>query len=66
MVRGDEPNPAPGIDFKVWPGDTLVVAGSPEKVAKAFAYFRTGSVPATSAIATQPATAHRDADQPES
>jgi TrkA domain protein len=68
VVRGDEPNPAPGIDFKVWPGDTLVVAGSPEKVAKAFAYFRTGSLPATSAIDTQaaPGTAAADAaDQPE-
>jgi TrkA domain protein len=28
----------------VFPGDTLVVAGSPEKVAKAFAYFRSGAV----------------------
>jgi TrkA domain protein len=42
-VRGDAANPAPAPDFRVFPGDTLVVAGSPEKVAKAFAFFRTGS-----------------------
>jgi TrkA domain protein len=35
-------DPAPSKDFRVFPGDTLVVAGSPEKVAKAFAFFRTG------------------------
>lgn len=40
VVRGDSASPAP--DFKVFPGDTLVVAGTPEKVAKAFALFRTG------------------------
>ena len=44
VVRGDAANPAPSGDFKVFPGDTLVVAGSPEKVAKAFAYFRSGAV----------------------
>ncbi|PPG52963.1 hypothetical protein C5C27_15905, partial [Rathayibacter sp. AY2B7] len=43
VVRGDAANPAPAPDFRVFPGDTLVVAGSPEKVAKAFAFFRTGS-----------------------
>ena len=43
-VRGDAANPAPSGDFKVFPGDTLVVAGSPEKVAKAFAWYRTGEL----------------------
>ncbi|MET0725572.1 MAG: TrkA C-terminal domain-containing protein [Leifsonia sp.] len=43
VVRGESANPAPAPDFKVFPGDTLVVAGAPEKVVKAFAYFRTGS-----------------------
>jgi TrkA domain protein len=42
VVRGEAANPAPTPDFKVFPGDTLVVAGAPEKVAKAFAYFRSG------------------------
>ena len=45
VVRGESANPAPADDFKVFPGDTLVVAGSPEKVAKAFAVYRTGSMP---------------------
>ncbi|TWX38690.1 hypothetical protein ES689_08745 [Frigoribacterium sp. ACAM 257] len=44
VVRGDAANPAPSGDFKVFPGDTLVVAGSPEKVAKAFAWYRTGQL----------------------
>lgn len=44
VVRGDAANPAPSADFKVFPGDTLVVAGSPEKVAKAFAFYRTGEI----------------------
>jgi TrkA domain protein len=44
VVRGDAANPAPSQDFKVFPGDTLVVAGSPEKVAKAFAFYRTGEI----------------------
>ncbi len=44
VVRGESANPAPAADFKVFPGDTLVVAGSPEKVAKTFTYFRTGEV----------------------
>ena len=34
-----------GIDAAS-PGDTLVVAGSPEKVAKAFTFFRTGELKA--------------------
>ncbi len=42
VVRGEQANPAPADDFVVFPGDTLVVAGSPEKVAKAFAFYRTG------------------------
>lgn len=42
VVRGDSTNPAPDDHFKVFPGDTLVVAGSPEKVAKAFSFYRTG------------------------
>ena len=42
VVRGESANPAPDGDFKVFPGDTLVVAGAPEKVAKAFQFFRTG------------------------
>lgn len=42
VVRADTTNPAPGKDFKVFPGDTLVLAGSPEKVAKAFDFYRTG------------------------
>ncbi|MBX3195545.1 MAG: TrkA C-terminal domain-containing protein [Schumannella sp.] len=46
VVRGESANPAPAEDFKVFPGDTLVVAGAPEKVAKAFQFFRTGEVAA--------------------
>lgn len=42
VVRGESANPAPDGDFKVFPGDTLVVAGSPEKVARAFTFYRTG------------------------
>ena len=42
VVRGDSANPAPAADFKVFPGDTLVLAGSPEKVAKAFKFYRSG------------------------
>ena len=44
VVRGDAANPAPDADFKVFPGDTLVVAGAPEKVAKAFQFYRTGEL----------------------
>lgn len=44
VVRGDAANPAPADDFTVFPGDTLVVAGTPEKVAKAFAFYRTGEM----------------------
>ena len=43
-MRGESANPAPADDFKVFPGDTLVVAGSPEKVAKAFQFYRTGEM----------------------
>jgi TrkA domain protein len=42
VVRGESASPAPAADFKVFPGDTLVVAGSPEKVARAFNFYRTG------------------------
>ena len=42
VVRGESANPAPDEDFKVFPGDTLVVAGAPEKVAKAFQFYRSG------------------------
>jgi len=44
VVRADSAIPAPTPAFVVFPGDTLVVAGSPERVSKAFAYFRTGEV----------------------
>jgi TrkA domain protein len=44
VVRGESANPAPDEDFKVFPGDTLVVAGAPEKVAKAFQFYRTGEI----------------------
>jgi len=44
VVRGESANPAPADDFTVFPGDTLVVAGTPEKVAKAFAFYRTGEM----------------------
>jgi TrkA domain protein len=49
VVRGESANPAPSDDFTVFPGDTLVVAGSPEKVAKAFAFYRSGEVNKVSA-----------------
>lgn len=52
VVRGDSANPGPDGDFKVFPGDTLVVAGSPEKVAKAFHFFRTGETRAKAAAAS--------------
>jgi TrkA domain protein len=42
VVRGEVANPAPSSDFRVFPGDTLVVAGSPEKVAKVFSWYRSG------------------------
>ncbi len=56
IVRSEAANPVPAEDFKVFPGDTLVVAGSPEKVAKAFQFYRTGEVKAktpTTAIPVQ-------------
>ena len=52
VVRGESANPAPADDFRVFPGDTLVVAGSPEKVAKAFQFYRTGEM--ASAAASPP------------
>jgi len=51
VVRGESANPAPAPDFKVFPGDTLVVAGSPEQVAKAFNFFRTGEMRSKSGAA---------------
>lgn len=42
VVRGDAANPAPAPEFTVFPGDTLIVAGSPEKVARAFSFYRSG------------------------
>ena len=54
VVRGESANPAPDGDFKVFPGDTLVVAGAPEKVAKAFQFFRTGEFTKAPAEHTAP------------
>ena len=54
VVRGDSANPAPADDFKVFPGDTLVVAGSPEKVAKAFNFYRTGDLAVRGRVAGSP------------
>ena len=54
VVRGESANPAPADDFKVFPGDTLVVAGSPEKVAKAFAFYRTGELKAKTTVDAPP------------
>ncbi|MCU1477736.1 MAG: TrkA protein [Subtercola sp.] len=54
VVRGESANPAPASDFKVFPGDTLVVAGSPEKVAKVFNFFRTGQYKTKSAVDAPP------------
>jgi TrkA domain protein len=54
VVRGDSANPAPSEDFTVFPGDTLVVAGTPEKVGKAFAFYRTGEMPQKASIDAPP------------
>lgn len=54
VVRGESANPAPADDFRVFPGDTLVVAGSPEKVARAFTFYRTGELRRVSADAAAP------------
>jgi TrkA domain protein len=54
VVRGDATNPVPSDEFKVFPGDTLVLAGSPEKVAKAFQFYRTGEVKSRAAAAAPP------------
>ncbi|WP_233572912.1 MULTISPECIES: cation:proton antiporter regulatory subunit [unclassified Frondihabitans] len=50
VVRGETANPAPSGDFKVFPGDTLVVAGSPEKVAKAFHFYRSGGIKSAAGV----------------
>lgn len=54
VVRGDSANPAPADDFTVFPGDTLVVAGTPEKVAKAFTFYRTGEMKPKVAVDSPP------------
>ncbi|HEY2644745.1 MAG TPA: TrkA C-terminal domain-containing protein [Galbitalea sp.] len=54
VVRGESANPAPDENFKVFPGDTLVAAGSPEKVAKAFTYYRTGEIMAKGTVGAPP------------
>jgi TrkA domain protein len=54
VVRGESANPAPADDFTVFPGDTLVVAGTPEKVAKAFTFYRTGEMPHKVAVESPP------------
>jgi TrkA domain protein len=41
-VRGKAPHPAPGPDFTVRPGDTLVVVGTPEGIEKVISILRTG------------------------
>ncbi len=35
----------------MFPGDTIVVAGAPEKVAKAFSFYRSGQLAAAAAEA---------------
>lgn len=42
VVRDGSAYPAPAPDLVIRPGDTLVVAGSADKAAKALTYFRTG------------------------
>lgn len=42
VVRGGEAVPAPRPESLIRSGDTLIVAGTPEKVRKCFDYFRTG------------------------
>lgn len=42
VVRGESVNASPADDFTVAPSDTLVVAGTPEMIMKAFAYYRSG------------------------
>jgi TrkA domain protein len=54
VVRGEVANPAPADDFTVFPGDTLVVAGSPEKVAKAFHFYRTGEMKPKGSLISAP------------
>jgi TrkA domain protein len=54
VVRSGSASPAPSDDFKVFPGDTLVVAGSPEKVAKAFAFYRTGEMKSKATVDAPP------------
>lgn len=59
VVRGDSANPAPSVGFKVFPGDTLVLAGTAENVARAFHFFKTGG------LELGPATGHIDLPETE-
>jgi K+:H+ antiporter subunit KhtT len=43
VVSGDTTSPAPAPDYVVSAGDTLVVAGSPDNVSRAFHFYRTGN-----------------------
>lgn len=56
VVRGETANPAPQQDFTVFPGDTLVVAGTPEEIAHAFTLYRTGDTKAKSPPTTRPSS----------
>jgi TrkA domain protein len=51
VVRAEVANPAPDAQFKVFPGDTLVLAGAPEKVAKAFHFYRAGEFAKSEVVA---------------
>lgn len=42
VIRGEQPFPAPGPDFHVADGDTLVVVGTPEGIAKVSEILRSG------------------------
>ena len=42
VVRGAMMNAAPADDFTFVPGDTLVAAGTPEMIMRAFAFYRSG------------------------
>jgi TrkA domain protein len=41
-VRGKDPYPAPGPDFTIRPGDTLVVVGTPEGIEIVISILRSG------------------------
>lgn len=42
ILRGDEPFPAPGPEFAIEAGDTLVVVGTPEGIEQVTEILRTG------------------------